>query len=333
MVIVIGASGFIGTYLVNDLVEKGYKVLATGRNPKACSFFQQKGVEYIQLDISKKNDFEKLPKKGVTAVLLLAALLPANVTDENPYEYVNTNIIGTLNVLEYCRSNSIKKLISTTSYADVRNLWSADSEIKSDSLRDYSLSDDHSLYIITKNAATDMMLYYNNVHEMACCIFRLPPVYGVGPHSGLFVNGVWKKSGFQIFIEHAVQGTPITIFGNKNVVRDIVHVKDVTQAFIKALESTKAHGVYNIGSGESSSIEQQVKDVIEVFSKDIKSEIKYDASIPNQSLSYRMDISKAHKDFGYTPEFVPFIKLVRQYKKDLENPNIEHLKNQYKNGR
>lgn len=330
MVIVIGASGFIGTYLVNELIEKGYEVIATGRNQKATKFFECKNVKYVNLDITHKEDFNKLPIEGVEAVILLAALLPANVTNENPYEYIDTNIIGTVNVLEYCVKNGIKKLISTTSYADVRNFWSSKKEIASDSLRNYSLSDDHSIYVITKNSATDLMLYYNYRHNMDCCIFRLPPVYGVGPHSGLFVDGIWKKSGFQIFVEKASAGEPITIFGDKNVVRDIVYVKDVAMAFVKAIESTKAKGVYNIGSGESSSIEQQVKDIVSVFStENRKSEIINDTSIPNSSKSYRFDISKAKDDFGYEPQYVPFKKLVTQYKKDLEEIDVEHLENQY----
>ena len=330
MVIVIGASGFIGTYLVNELLEQGYRVLATGRNRKASKFFESKNVEYINLDISKKDDFDKLPLSGVEAVVLLAALLPANVTEEDPYQYINTNITGTVNVLDYCVRNGIKKLLSTTSYADVRNFWSAESPIDSDSLRNYSLSDDHSIYVISKNAATDLMLYYNYRHGMDCCIFRLPPVYGVGPHSGLFVDGKWKKSGFQIFVEKASAGEPITIFGDKDVVRDIVYVKDVAMAFVKAIESSKAKGVYNIGSGMSTSIEQQVTDIVSVFSNENgKSEIINDLSVSNSSQSYRFDISKAVRDFGYDPKFVPFRSLLLQYKKDLEDIDIDHLKNQY----
>lgn len=330
MVIVIGASGFIGTYLVNELLENGYEVVATGRNAAAAKFFHDKNIKYVKLDIAEKSDFNKLPKENIEAVILLAALLPANVTDENPYEYIDTNITGTVNVLEFCVRHGIKKLISTTSYADVRNFWSAKEDIVADSLRNYSLTDDHAIYVISKNAATDLMLYYNYRHGMNCSIFRLPPVYGVGPHSGLFVDGVWKKSGFQIFVEKASLGEPITIFGDKNIIRDIVYVKDVASAFVKAIKSSFAKGVYNIGSGESSSIEQQVIDIVSVFTTEKgKSEIIYDTSIQNSSKSYRFDISKAQKDFGYVPQYVPFKKLVIQYKKDLEEIDIEHLKNQY----
>lgn len=329
MIVVIGASGFIGTYLVDDLVRSGRDVFATGRNEKALSYYESAGVRCCSLDISKKEDFDRLPQKDVEAVVLLSALLPANVTDENPYEYIDVNITGTVNVLEYCRRNGIKKVISTTSYADVRNKWSADYAIPSDTLRDYDLADDHSLYIVSKNAASDIMIYYNNRYGMECSIFRLPPVYGVGPHSGLFVNGEWRKSGFQIFLEKAEKGEPICIYGDKDTIRDIVYVRDVTGAIVQAIDSDDVKGMYNITSGESSSLEDQVRDIIEVFGGTKKSEVTNDRGKNNSSRSYRFDISKARNDFGYSPRYVPFRKLVEEYKKELSNPSIAHLDNQY----
>ncbi len=329
-VIVIGASGFIGTYLVKDLMRSGYEVITTGRNKRAGEYFKSIGCEHIQLDITNREDVMNLPSEDVCGVILLAALLPANVVNESTYEYIDVNIIGTTNVLEFCRKNGIGKLISTTSYADVSNLWDANNKISDDSLRSFSLSDDHTLYIISKNAATDIMLYYNNKYGMNCSIFRLPPVYGIGPHSSLYVDGRWKKSGFQIFIEKAISGDDITIFGDKNVMRDIVYVRDVTQAFIKCLESKDSKGIYNIASGKSSSLEEQVRDIIDVFSeRNKKSKVGNDTSIGNNSRSYRFDISKAEADFGYKPVYVPFIKLVQAYKKDMEEISVDHLKNQY----
>lgn len=326
MVVVIGASGFIGTYLVDQLIENGESVLATGRNSVAKKYYEGRGIPFVELDITSKKSFSLLPKENVDAVILLAALLPANVSQENPYLYVDVNIVGTLNVLEYCRENNIKKIISTTSYADLQNLWSADRILMADENRAFRLKGDHAVYVISKNAATDLILYYNEEYGMQGSIFRLPPVYGVGPHSALYVNGKWYKSGFQVFVDKAKAGEDIEIFGNKDVVRDIVYVKDVVMAFINAINSQNAIGVYNITSGESSSLEEQVKDIIEVFSPvDKRSRIIYRPEIMNNSSSYRFDIEKARKDFGYNPQYVPFKRLVEDYKKEMEKLKYPHL--------
>lgn len=323
MIIVIGASGFIGSYLVEGLIAKGYDVLATGRRKNALQYFERKNIPTVELDIANKNDFKKLPTKGVEAVILLAALLPANVTEDDSYRYVDVNITGTLNVLEYCKSNGIKKIISTTSYADIQNKWEKDVPLAADTSRDFSFSGDHASYIITKNAATDFILHYNEEYGMQGIIFRLPPVYGVGPHSVIYVNGVTYKSGLQVFIEKAIAGEPISIYGDKNVSRDVVSVKDVVAAFLLALDSSEAYGLYNISSGVSHTLEEQVKAIVDVFSEGSnKSEIKYEPEKKNNSTSYLLDISKAQKDFGYAPVFTNFHRLMEDYKYDLTNGTL-----------
>lgn len=321
MIVVIGASGFIGSYLVRELVARGHEVLATGRRKSALHYFEKQHVPTVELDIAKKEDFANLPTKGVEAVILLAALLPANVCEEDDaYRYVDVNITGTLNVLEYCRRNNIKKLISTTSYADIQNKWEKDVALPADTARDFSFTGDHASYIISKNAATDFILRYNAEYGLQGVIFRLPPVYGVGPHSVIYVNGKVYKSGLQVFIEKAMAGTPITIYGDKEVKRDVVSVKDVVSAFIAAASSPHAIGLYNISSGVAYSLEEQVEAIIDVFSApDNRSLINYDRSRANNSRSYLLDISKAERDFSYNPRFADFHHLMEDYKRDLDS--------------
>lgn len=324
MIIVIGASGFIGSYLVEGLISKGYNVLAAGRRKNALQYFERKNIPTVELDIVNKDDFKKLPTREVEAVVLLAALLPANVTEDDSYRYVDVNITGTLNVLEYCKNNGIKKIISTTSYADIQKKWEKDVPLAADTCRDFNFSGDHASYIITKNAATDFILHYNEEYGMQGIIFRLPPVYGVGPHSVIYVNGVTYKSGLQAFIEKAIAGEPISIYGDKDVSRDVVSVKDVVAAFLLALNSSEASGIYNISSGVSYTLEEQVKAIVDVFSEGPeKSEIIYEPEKKNNSTSYLLDISKAQKDFGYSPVFTNFHRLMEDYKYDLTNGALQ----------
>jgi UDP-glucose 4-epimerase len=326
MIIVIGASGFIGTYLVDDLINHGYEVFATGRNPVIMDHFRSNNIGCCNLELSNKESFKQLPTKDIDAVVLLAALLPANVNQYNPFDYIDINITGTLNVLEFCRKNNIKKIISTTSYSDVLNHWIKDKPIDPDIFRDYVLKGDHAVYSISKNAATDLILHYNLEYEFQGSVFRLPPVYGYGPHSEIYVDEKYYKSGFQIFLEKAIAGEPIEIFGDKDISRDVVYVKDVTSAFIGAIKSCNSKGVYNIASGVASTLQDQVKDIIEVFSgENGKSKIIYSPEKPNSGRSYVFDISKGFRDFGYKPKYLPFKELLLDYKKEMDSKKYEYI--------
>lgn len=324
MVIVIGATGFIGMYTVERLQSDGYEVLATGRNPKMVAELKNKGVECIDLDIASKEDFKKLPTSGVEGVILLAGLLPANAkvdisSDENADDYFRVNVIGTINVLEYCRSNGVKKVISTSSYADVFNAWKKGVALKETEPRDFRYTGDHAVYVISKNAANDVMEYYNQQHGMQCAAFRLPPVYGVGPHSEIYVNGKYYKTGIQTFIENAEQGKDIEIWGDPHITRDIIYVKDVARAFSLALKSDKTYGLYNMTSSTELDLEDQVKAVIDVFGGEKKSNIVYRPEKPNNTPSFLFDMIKAKEDFGFIPEYKSYHDIMVDYKEELES--------------
>lgn len=324
MFIIIGATGFIGMYTVEEFIKSGKKVLATGRNKDASKILTNMGAEFLELDITNEKDFEKLPTEDVEGVILLAGLLPANAkvdidTNENAADYFKVNVIGTINVLEYCRKNGIKKLINCSSYSDVSGAWKKGVALKETEPRNFKFTGDHAVYVISKNAAIDVMEYYNQQHGMQCACFRFPPVYGVGPHSVIYVNGHPYKSGIQTFIENAQKGEPIEIWGDPHITRDIIYVKDVAIAFVKAMESDKTYGLYNMTSGTELDLEDQVKAVIEVFGGEKKSEIVYRPDKPNNTPSFLFDMSKAKRDFGFIPKYTSYLEIMKDYKKELES--------------
>lgn len=329
MIIVIGATGFIGMYTVEKLINSGYEILATGnQNKVAGEYLEKLGAKYLRFDMTDSEDIKKLPKEGVEAVILLSGLLPANAKvnldhDENAADYIKTNTIGTTNILEYCRLNNINKIISTTTYSDVFNSWKKDVAIKETEPRNFLLKGDHAAYAISKNAATDMIEYYSQQHGLSGAVFRLPPVYGVGPHDVIYDNGTNKKSGITIFIEKAMNGQPIEIHGDPTLARDIIYVKDVATAFVKAIESNKTQGLYNMTSGVSLTLEKQVETVIEVFSEDKTSEIIYKPEIKNTTPSYLFDVTKAKEDFGFIPEYSDFKKMMEDYKREMESGRFD----------
>lgn len=330
MIIVIGATGFIGLYTVKHLIENNYEVLATGRNKVAGKMLTDMGAKFIDFDMTNENDIKKLPTKDVEGIILLAGLLPANAKvdisqDENATDYFKINTIGTINILEYCRKNNIKKLITTSSYADVYNSWGKGYAIKEDEPRGYKFTGDHAVYVMSKNASNDVIEYYNQQHGLQGAIFRLPPVYGVGPHSEIYVNGKYYKTGIQTFIENAEQGKDIEIWGNSHLSRDIIYVKDVAHAFLLALKSNKTQGLYNMTSGVPLELEDQIKSIIKIFKKDKESKIVYKPEKPNNTPSFLFDMSKAKKDFGFIPKYTNYEDIMKDYKKELESGAWDNL--------
>ena len=326
MVIIIGASSFIGVHTVAEFLAQGCKVAVTGRKNKFKEHYNRLGVDYYDLDLACKEDFETLPKQDVEGVILLAGLLPANAEvdldkNENAADYFRINVIGTINVLEYCRKNGIKRVISACSYADVQNAWYADKAITEEEPRSFSYKGDHAVYVISKNAANDVMEYYNQQHGMKNAWFRFPPVYGAGPHGSLFVNGKIYKSGLQIFMDNATEGKDICVYGNKNLSRDVVYVKDVAKAYYQAMLSENTYGLYNITSGRGVTLEEQAKVIAEVFHTpgNPQSNVVYQPEKTNNSPSYLFSIEKAHRDFGYQPQYADFKVMMTDLKKDLDN--------------
>ncbi len=127
--LVIGASSFIGVYVVDALLDAGYEVVGTGRNRRFAGHYRKLGVEYIPLDLNDPSGIGALPT-DFDFVAHLAGRLPANSdfdlsTEDDAAEYIRTNALGTALLLEWARKNGVRRIVSTTSYADVQNRWSA----------------------------------------------------------------------------------------------------------------------------------------------------------------------------------------------------------------
>lgn len=322
--LLIGASSFIGAYTVEALLDAGHEVVGTGRNPRFREHYDAMGVRYLPLDLDDSAGFEALPS-DIDCVIHLAGRLPANSpfdlrSADDAGEYIKTNTLGIVSLLEWCYLNNVDRILSTTSYADVQNRWNADECVLETWPRDFRLYGDHAAYVISKNAACDLLGYYNEQYGMRNTVFRLPPVYGCGPHSSLRVNGTTKRSGIGLFVDKAKAGEAITVFGDAAAaVRDIVYVKDVAQAFVKAAESEKTSGLYNIGSGRAVSLLDQAEAIASVFEGSSgRSAVVVEPGRPNGIVPYRFDISRAREDFGYSPKFADFRDLMEDWKLEEE---------------
>jgi len=327
MIIVLGADGFIGTYLVDQLIRDGFNVLATDISRIGGRLHKKQKIPFIRLDITKEKQFDKLPQKGVDALVHLACVQPANVRKEeyDPIDYIKVNVIGTLNILEFCRKKGIQKMIYGSSHRNTQGLWKEGKFIREDQGRAIKYAGEYAMFSISESAAQDCVEHYTQQYGLQGVIFRLPPVYGYGPHTEIFKNGKPLKMGFQIFIENAMAGKPLEVWGNCEKGRDIIYVKDVVSAIILALGSKTATGLYNITSGRLLSLKEEAETIARVFSpKNNPSEITYRPDKPNSIEPFLYDISKVKRDLGWSPRY-NFEEMLLDYKSERESGRFNHL--------
>ena len=327
MIIVFGAGGFIGTYLVHRLKDEGFSVLSVDVDKMSKAYFEIHDFPYIHLDITKGNDFSQLPKENVDTVIHLASMQPANISEEayDPKAYIKVNVIGTLNILEYCRKVKVNKIIYAISHRNTQGLWGQGKAIKESNGRSIKYTGQYSMFSISESAAQDCIEHYGQEFGIKAIIFRLPPVYGYGPHTEIFWQGKPIKTGFQIFIENAINCEPIEVWGDCEKGRDIIYVKDVVEAFVCALKSNNAQGIFNITSGRLITLKQEVETIVKVFCREkSRSKIIYRPEKPNSIESFLYDNTKAKEELGWSPKY-SFEEMVVDYKKEMESGRFKFL--------
>jgi len=317
-IIVFGATGDTGSYfidyLTNDIKTEQFEIIASGS--RDTDQFDKIGIQYIKLDITKKSDYNKLPK-DVFAVVHLAGYMPARMEGYDPYKYIDVNINGTLNILEYCRENHVDRVLYAQSFGDIKDYSEENILLKPDMQRNFSFKTDHTVYVMTKNFAVDLIKNYNEMYNIKGFIFRLPTIYLYSPIDHYYVDGKKRKIGYRILIDRAINGEDIEVWGDYSRQKDMVYVKDFAQMLYKSLLVDKNFGHYNVGTGVGTSLIDQINGIIEVFSsKEKKSKLVFCKDKPNAP-QYIMDIENAKKDLGYKPKY-NYIDMLIDFKKYMD---------------
>ena len=326
-VIVFGAAGFLGTYLIDELLRQNYSVTASDISKFGEVYYKEQGIPFIYIDITKKEDFEKIAHLSFDVVIHLAAVQPANVSEKkfDPRDYINVNVIGTLNILEFCRHSNAGKIIYASSHRNTQGLWAKDKAIKESEGRAPKLTGEYAMFSISEGTAQDCVTFYHNTYDLNTILFRLPPVYGYGPHTEIFKEGRPIKTGFQTFIDQAIEGKPIELWGDISMGRDIIYVKDVVDAFLKAIVSNRSGELYNITSGKYLTIREQARITAKVFWKE-NSEPQYiERPEKEHSMgSFLYDNTKAREELGWSPQY-DFEKMLTDIKEEMKNKKFEYL--------
>ncbi len=245
--IVTGGAGFIGSNLVDLLIENKFEVtiidnLLSGKreniNPRA---------KFYQEDISNFENIKTIfEKEKPDFVFHLAAKINVRESIEKPIEYAQDNILGTLNLIDLSVKNGVKHFVfSSTGGA----IYGDEVEIPT---TENSPAFPLSPYGCSKYAIEKYLIYYNRVKGLKFTCLRYANVYG--PRQ----NPEGEAGVISIFFQKMFAKKPITIFGGIQT-RDFIYVKDVARANLLALEDENSK-TYNIGTGKET-------DIIEIFNK------------------------------------------------------------------
>ena len=242
--IITGGAGFIGSHLVEALVKKKKKIvvldnLSTGRFDNIKKF--KKNIKFINCDISKKGKWMD-HFEGKCFIFHLAALADIVPSIQKPEKYFDSNVKGTLNILEACRNAKIMKF-----------LYSASSSCygipkKYPTLEDENI-DPMYPYALTKKLGEDLIIHWSKVYKIPFISLRLFNVYGTRSRT----SGTYGAM-FGVFLAQKIANKPFTIVGSGKQTRDFTYVTDVVDAFLRSANSRLKNEIMNVGSGQTISV-------------------------------------------------------------------------------
>lgn len=266
-ILVTGSEGFIGGNLMRFLKEKGHEPFG----------FDIKNSSAHQDVRSKKNILEHMLKNDIEAVSHQAALPRVMYSIKNPLKVNNTNLGGTLNLLDACLEMNVENIVFASSCSVYGN--------REDKLKENMSTDPVSPYASSKVAAEAYIRSFQECYGMKASSLRYSNVYGDGmdPHGAYaLVIGKW--------LELHKQGKALPIYGDGHQTRDFVHVDDVCQANLAALQKGKT-GRFNIGSGKST----EILSIVKWFGD----ECEFRSSRTGEIYKTSIDIKKACKYLDY----------------------------------
>jgi len=252
-ILITGGAGFIGSHLVDYLIsKKNIKKVIVLDNIKDGSLknlrnsINSKKFIFYKKDIRNFDNIKNI-FKNIDIVYHFAALSDVVPSIEEPIEYLDTNIMGTVNVLEAMRKNNVKKIIyaaSSSCYGIPKKFPTTENdEIKP--MYPYALS---------KNLGEQIIKHWSKTYKIEFVSLRLFNVYGTRSRT----NSAYGAA-LGVFLKQKLSNHPFTIIGNGKQKRDFIHIDDVVKAFYLSISKSVKNTILNIGSGNPHSVLEMVK--------------------------------------------------------------------------
>lgn len=293
--LVTGCAGFIGWKVTEFLLEMGHTVVgidnlnaAYDTQVKQWRLQQLEGTPNFQFhraDICDRTGLHRLFNASYDAVINLAARAGVRQSVENPWVYVDTNVTGTLNLLELCREFEVPKFV----LASTSSLYGANNELpfSEEANTDGPLSP----YAASKKGAESLCHSYHHLYGIDVTIFRFFTVYGPA--------GRPDMSAFR-FVQWISEGKPVIVYGDgKQSSRDYTYLEDIARGVIAGLKPLK-YEVINLGSDSPIVLIDTIRLIEELVGKE--AELSHQPFHPADVRATWADIRKAEKLLGWRPQ-------------------------------
>lgn len=244
--LVTGGCGFIGSHIVDLLLAEGHTVrvidnFTTGRLSNLEHQKKNQNLKIFQMDIRNKEEIEPVFEK-IDYVFHMAALADIVPSIQQPWEYYSSNVLGTYNVVECAKKAEIKKLI----YAASSSCYGIPDEYPTN---EHAEIRPQYPYALTKRLGEETVLHWGQVYGLAVITLRLFNVYGTRSRTSGTYGAV-----FGTFLAQKLAGKPFTVVGTGEQTRDFTYVTDVADAFYTAAISNIVNETFNVGSGNTYSV-------------------------------------------------------------------------------
>jgi len=286
--LILGGAGFIGSHLAEGLLAEGHEVRIFDRPNLAlpAELRADSRIEWHEGDFLNVDDLARVVPGNEVIFHLVSATLPKSSNDNPAYD-VETNVIGTLRLLDIARTNGVKRIVFASSGGTVYGVPHT-----------LPISESHSTeplvsYGITKLAIEKFLHMYHALHGLDYCILRLANPFGERQRV------VAAQGAVAVFLHRAWHGETIHIWGDGSVVRDYIYIKDAVRAFVKALSYQGELRVFNIGSGQGTSLNQLLAGIEALLGRPVAVEYEHGRKfdVPVNVL----DISRARSLLGWQP--------------------------------
>ena len=305
--IVTGGAGFIGSHLVELLVDREWEVLViddlSSGHVEHLADARRRGIANIHVTgVAEPELLDVVGRFAPEVIFHLAAQAKVRPSVEDPLHDAQVNVIGTINVLEAARRGGVRKVCFASSGGAIYG-----GEVKLPA-KETAAKAPESPYGISKKVVEDYFRWYSAVHGIRYTLLALANVYGPRQDPGL-EGGVTA-----IFSLAMLEGRRPVIFGDGTQTRDFVFVEDVCDAFFRAADAADGE-LLNIGSG----VETSVVDLYDVVARitDFPTKPKFDPPKPGDVYRSVIDPSRAKKELGWeawTPLEQGLAKTVEWYR-------------------